>query len=74
MTEFSKREMRVGRVLSDDPKQITLEIMKEDDPPYTLDPEGGDKFFTVLFIHQPPGATEPKVWLPWEQESEGEGT
>jgi hypothetical protein len=68
MAEFSKKQMLVGRVLSDDEKQITLEIMKDDSTPYTLDPEGGDRFFTILFIHQPEGKTEPEVWLPWEHE------
>ena len=66
-------ELCIGRVLAEDEDFITMEIGKRDDVSFTLqqDPEtgevvGGDRFHTLLFVHQVDGAVE--AWKPWEDD------
>lgn len=70
MTNVPKSHLRVARVLAEDDKQVTLEVMKSDDTPMTLaqgiDPAAEpDRFLTILFVHTVDGAGE--TWLPWEE-------
>jgi hypothetical protein len=59
--------IRVGRVVSEDDHSILLEVLKSDAQAYTLDPDGGDRFLTVLFAHRTDdGGLE--IWLPWEDD------
>ena len=54
----------VGRVLHEDDGFVTLEVAK--DMSRTLQLEDGDRFLTVLFVHNTP--TGVKAWKPWEHE------
>lgn len=63
-------ELLVGRVLHEDDDFVTLEIGKRDDVVFHLQQDdkgetvGGDKFFTVAFVHNEDG--KAVVWNPFK--------
>lgn len=59
--------MRVGRVLHEDADFVTLEVAKSDQRQLRV--EGGDRFLTLLFVHQADTLHGPRAqaWLPWEK-------
>lgn len=62
--------MKVSRVLAEDDDFITLEVGKHDAVTFHLQQNaegetvGGDKFLTVMFVHNEGGTAE--VWEPWQ--------
>lgn len=68
MPSFSARgtDIRVARVLHEDDAAVTLEVIKNENRP--MEVRDGDKFWTVIFVHQKAGGVHP--WLPWEAASE----
>jgi len=63
------KHLKVGRVLHEDADFITVEIGKRDDVVIHLQQDengetvGGDRFFTLIFVHQVAGRAE--TWEPW---------
>lgn len=60
-----------ARVLAEDDDFITLEVAKHDGVTFHLQQDaegetvGGDRFFTILFIHAVDG--KGVAWLPWKE-------
>lgn len=64
MKQFSREDLAIGRVVSEDEGFMLIEIMKrEDTDTFTL--QDGDRFYTLLFVHQVDGRTE--AWKPWRE-------
>lgn len=59
--------MRVGRILHEDDGFLTIEVAKSDQ--WRLSVESGDRFLTLLFVHQAdtPHGPRAEAWLPWEK-------
>lgn len=61
-TQATTGDICIGRVLHEDDKFITLEVIKDEKRHLRL--EDGDKFLSLLFVHQVDGKVA--VWKPWE--------
>lgn len=62
MPTFTRDDLVVGRVVSEDEGFMLIEIMKrEATDTFTL--QDGDRFFTLAFVRQVDGRTE--LWKPW---------
>ncbi len=59
---LSSDHIRVARVLAQDDKFMTLEVLKTDDEPVHV--HEGDEFLTLIFVRQERGGVES--WMPWE--------
>jgi hypothetical protein len=59
-------DIRVGRVLHEDDDFLTIEVAKNEHRELRV--EEGDRFLTLMFVHQPPGSRPGALtaWLPWE--------
>ena len=57
-------EVRIGRVLHEDDKFVTLEIAKSLETPLNI--EDGDQLLTLAFLKGEEGQMVP--WVPWEEE------
>jgi len=58
----------VARVLSEDDKFMTLEVAKDDNTSFTLDPDPNspDRFFMVIFVHPREDMDNTlEAWKPW---------
>ena len=60
--------VRVARVLHEDDKFMTVEIVKDLETP--LNVEEGDQYYSIAFIKRT-GLTTAKPWLPWEESNDG---
>lgn len=68
-------DLRVGRVVSEDSRTMLLEVVKDEDAPLTLDPDGTDRFLTLLFVRRgegDDGAATAEIWTPWEDDDAAE--
>lgn len=64
MKKFTRDDLVVGRVVSEDDGFMLIEIMKrEATDTFTL--QEGDQFYTLMFVRQVGDRAEP--WKPWQE-------
>lgn len=72
MSAVPRAHLKVSRVLAEDDDFITLEVGKHDGVTFHLQQNeegetvGGDRFLTIVFLHEVDGSAE--TWEPWEAE------
>lgn len=65
---LSKDDLVVARVLSEDEQFMTVELSKDNEQRFTLDPDEPDRYYIMVFIKMK-DEDGPKIWKPWEEGS-----
>ena len=61
--KIQQSDMCLAKVLFEDEDFLTIEVIKNEQRELQLDPDGGDRFLTMLFIKRADDSYE--VWKPW---------
>ena len=62
--DLPRKHVRISRVLHEDDELMTVEVVKNEQRELKL--EEGDKFLTLVFIHNLEGTKYFETWIPWE--------
>jgi hypothetical protein len=60
------KHVRIAKVVGENHDGMTLFVPKDMDGTFNL--TAGDRFLTMIFVHQTQGA-EMETWIPWEDGS-----
>lgn len=59
-----KEHVRIARVVGESDEGLTLFVPKDEQGKFHL--EGGERFMTLIFVHQEQRSKKMETWLPWE--------